>query len=168
MTINATHHPSLHPITDITLPEKDQKRIASKVLINQCCTDQGLISQNLASMLGLLTTKATLAPSPPKLCILKVENARLPYLSTNRPLSLGSQHPESHHGQWTTLLGWSQSWESSWVTLPDQRWHWSSKPRCHSFSKHGHGQKGYPRNLNPKVRLKDINMGGPKLWGVLR
>jgi hypothetical protein len=54
MLIDATQHAKLPHITVITLPYKNQKRIASKVLPGQCCTKEGLIStQDLDSMLGL-------------------------------------------------------------------------------------------------------------------
>ena len=60
MAINTTQRAAnLHPITVITLPDKHQKRVACKVLLDQCCTDKGLISQELVEMLDLPTTKGT-------------------------------------------------------------------------------------------------------------
>ena len=49
---------SLHPITVIAAPDKEGKRTAAKILLDQCCTDQGLISFNFANKLGLPKLKA--------------------------------------------------------------------------------------------------------------
>ena len=58
MAINTTQRAAnLHPITVITLPDKNQRRVACKVLLDQCCTDKGLISQELVEMLDLPMTK---------------------------------------------------------------------------------------------------------------
>ena len=35
---------SLHPITIITILDHSKKRVACKALLDQCCTDKGLIS----------------------------------------------------------------------------------------------------------------------------
>ena len=48
---------SFHPITIITLPDKDQQRIACKALLDQCCTNKGLISWDLKKTLGHSTSK---------------------------------------------------------------------------------------------------------------
>ncbi len=91
MAINATQRATnLHPITVITLPDKNQKRVACKVPLDQCCTDKGLISQELVEMLDLPTTKGTprifttAAGTVSADRILKIDNAMLPCLSTNR------------------------------------------------------------------------------------
>ena len=44
---------SLHPITIIMLLDDKQFRVAPKVLLDQCCTDKGLISWNLPNALGI-------------------------------------------------------------------------------------------------------------------
>ena len=46
---------NLHLITILTLPDKVNNRVACKVLINQCCTDKGLISWELVKPLNLPT-----------------------------------------------------------------------------------------------------------------
>ena len=84
----------LHPITIITLLDNDQKRVACKALLDQCCTDKGLISWDMAKMLDLPTTTG-----PPKIFAtangtfssneaLKLDNAMLPCLSTNRSFTI--------------------------------------------------------------------------------
>ena len=47
---------SLHPITIITLLDSKQRRVAAKALLDQCCTDKGLISWYLADTLGLVAS----------------------------------------------------------------------------------------------------------------
>jgi hypothetical protein len=47
---------NLHPITIITVLDSNQKRVACKALLDQCCTDRGLISWDIANMLNLPTT----------------------------------------------------------------------------------------------------------------
>ena len=44
---------SLHLITIITLLDANQCRVAAKVLLDQCCTNKGLISWSLADTLGI-------------------------------------------------------------------------------------------------------------------
>jgi hypothetical protein len=90
MAINATQHSAnLHPITVITLLDKNQKRVTCKVLLDQCCTDKGLILQELVKMFDFLTTKGnpctftTAAGTVTADRILKIENAMLPCLLTN-------------------------------------------------------------------------------------
>ena len=45
----------MHPITIPTLPDKDNNRVAYKVLIDQCSTDNGLISWELVNALNIPT-----------------------------------------------------------------------------------------------------------------
>ena len=84
----------LHPITIITLLDSNEKRVACKALLNQCCTDKGLISWVMEKMLNLPTKT-----SAPKIFAtangtfssnkaLKLENAMLPCLSTNRSFTI--------------------------------------------------------------------------------
>ena len=85
---------SLHPITIITLLDKNQKRIACKILLDQCCTDKGLISWDMANMLGLpMTTNDTKVFTTangnfPSNEVLKLKNSMLPCLSTNRSFTI--------------------------------------------------------------------------------
>lgn len=84
----------LHPITILTLLDKDKQRIASKTLLDQCCTDTGLISFELAKMLGLPTTDGnprtfvTAAGMFTANKVLQIKDAMLPCLSTNRTFSI--------------------------------------------------------------------------------
>ena len=78
----------LHPITIITLLDKELKPIACKALLDHCCTDRGF-SWNLAKMLGLptstsnfkvfITGNGTFSSNE-----LKLDKAMLPYLSNNQ------------------------------------------------------------------------------------
>ena len=54
--VDKSHSQNLHPITIITLLDSNQKRVACKALLDQCCTDRGMISWDMANMLNLLTT----------------------------------------------------------------------------------------------------------------
>ena len=85
---------NLHPITILTLLNKNQHRVACTTLINQCCTDNGIISWELARMLDLPTHNTT-----PKTFItaagtftmnktVKLTNALLPCLSTSKTFTL--------------------------------------------------------------------------------
>jgi hypothetical protein len=89
-----TDSQNLHPITIITLLDNHKKRVACKVLLDQCCTDKGLISWDMAKALNIPAI-----PSSPKTFatangtfssteVLKLEGAMLPCLSTNRTFSL--------------------------------------------------------------------------------
>jgi hypothetical protein len=42
---------SLHPVTILTMLDKDQQIVACKALLDQCCTDKGLISWDLVQTL---------------------------------------------------------------------------------------------------------------------
>lgn len=85
---------SLHPITIITMLDKSKQRVASKALVDQCCTDTGLISWELAKMLQLPTidgnprTFITAAGTFTADKILRITDAMLPCLSTNRTFSI--------------------------------------------------------------------------------
>ena len=85
---------NLHPITIITLLDSNQKRFAYKALLDQCCTDKGLISCEMANMLNLPTTSskskvfATANGTFLSNETLKLENAMLPCLSTNRTFTI--------------------------------------------------------------------------------
>jgi hypothetical protein len=85
---------NLYPITIIALLDNDQKRVACKALLDQCCTDKGLISWEMANMLNLLTTTsdskvfATANGTFSSNEALKLENAMLPCLSTNRSFTI--------------------------------------------------------------------------------
>jgi hypothetical protein len=85
---------NLHPITILTLLDKNQKRIACTTLLDQCCTDNGIISWELTKMLNLPTHSGT-----PKTFItaagtfttdktVKLTNAMLPCLSTSKAFTL--------------------------------------------------------------------------------
>jgi hypothetical protein len=85
---------NLHPITILTIPDKNQHRVACTTLMDQCCTDNGIISWELAKMLDIPTHNTT-----PKTFItaagtfmtdktVKLTNAMLPCLSTNETLTL--------------------------------------------------------------------------------
>ena len=41
------------PITTLTFRQKDYGRVACRALLDQCCPDTGLISHNLANILGI-------------------------------------------------------------------------------------------------------------------
>ena len=79
----------LHPITIITLLDKNHRRIACKVLLDQCCLDKGLISWDMANMLGLPTSTGdskVFAMANSTFClneVLKMNKAMLPCLSSN-------------------------------------------------------------------------------------
>lgn len=53
---NAMSGQSLHPITILTVLDKNKQCIACKTLLDQCCTDMSFISWELAKMLDLPTT----------------------------------------------------------------------------------------------------------------
>ncbi|KAL3787430.1 hypothetical protein HJC23_001827 [Cyclotella cryptica] len=85
---------NLHPITIITLLNNRQKRVACKTLLDQCCTDKGLIFLDMTEMLSL-----PMVPSNPKVFAMangtfssteapKLEGAMLPCLSTNRTFTI--------------------------------------------------------------------------------
>ena len=84
----------LHPITILTLLDKNQERIACKALLDQCCTDSGLIMWELADMLGLPVTSGeprtfvTAAGTFITNNVLKVSNAMLPCLSSNHTFTI--------------------------------------------------------------------------------
>jgi hypothetical protein len=92
--VGKSHSQNLHPITIITLLDSNQKRVACKALLDQCCTDRGLISWEMANMLNLPTTSsepkvfATANGSFSSNATLKLENAMLPCLSTNRTFAI--------------------------------------------------------------------------------
>ena len=84
----------LHPITIITLVKSDGKRIATKALCDQCCTDKGLISQELVEELGIpakdarhdqaYSTAAGVFSSNKEV---ELSSVMLPCLSNNRSFS---------------------------------------------------------------------------------
>ena len=92
--VDKSHSQNLHPITIITLRDSNQKRVACKALLDQCCTDRGLISWDIANMLNLPTTTsdpkvfATANGTFSSNATLKLENAMLPCLSTNRTFTI--------------------------------------------------------------------------------
>ena len=92
--VDKSHSQNLHPITIITLLDSNQKRVACKALLDQCCTDRGLISWEMANMLNLPTSSsdpkvfATANSSFSSNATLKLENAMLPCLSTNRTFTI--------------------------------------------------------------------------------
>ena len=77
----------LHPITIITLLDNDQKRAACKALLDQCCTDKGVISWDMANMLNLPTTTSDSKVFATNEA-LKLENTMLPCFSTNRSFTI--------------------------------------------------------------------------------
>ncbi len=85
---------NLHPITIITLLDSNQKIVACKALLDQCCTDKGLLSWDIANMLNLPTTSnnskvfATANGTFTSNTTLKLDNAMLPCLSTNRTFTI--------------------------------------------------------------------------------
>ena len=87
---NANKNLGLHPITILTLFNKNQERVACKALLDQCCTDTGLITWDLAETLSLPMTEGnpktfvTAAGTFTTKDILKVSDAMLPCLSRNR------------------------------------------------------------------------------------
>jgi hypothetical protein len=92
--VGKAHVQNLHPITIITLLGSNQKRVACKALLDQCCTDRGLISWDMANMLNHPTTTseskvfATVNGTFSSNATLKLENAMLPCLSTNRTFTI--------------------------------------------------------------------------------
>ena len=93
-TTTATKKKNLHPITVITLLNKDQQRIACEALLGQCCTDSGWITWELADMLGLpmtssktrsfITAAGTFATND----TLRISDAMLPCLSSNQTFTI--------------------------------------------------------------------------------
>eukprot|EP00956_Cyclotella_meneghiniana_P018179 scaffold30078_cov44-Cyclotella_meneghiniana.AAC.3 len=85
---------SLHPITVIAAPDKEGKRTAAKILMDQCCTDQGLISFEFAKKLGLSTRRAdkdsyiTAAGLFETHDGVELSNCMSPCLSSNRTFSV--------------------------------------------------------------------------------
>lgn len=85
---------SLHPITILTLLDKNQQRVACTTLLDQCCTDNGIISWKLAKMLDLPTynsvpkTFITAAGTFITDKIVKLTNAMLPCLSTSETFTI--------------------------------------------------------------------------------
>jgi hypothetical protein len=85
---------NLHPITIIILLDKDNKRLACKALLDQCCTDNSLISWDMANMLGLPTTAcepkafATANGTFSSNKTLQLQNAMLPCLSSNESFTI--------------------------------------------------------------------------------
>ena len=85
---------SLHPITIITLLDSKQRRVAAKALLDQCCTDKGLILWGLANTLDLVaykgdkrmftTTMGTFSATK----FLRLTEAMLPCLSMNCMVTL--------------------------------------------------------------------------------
>ena len=94
MSVNIIPSQNLHPITIMTLPDKNNKKIACKVLLDQCCIDKGLILLDLANMLDVPTSQGSpqtflmAAGSFTADPVLKVENAMLPCLLTNRTFTI--------------------------------------------------------------------------------
>ena len=84
----------LHPITILTLLNGSQERIACKALLDQCCTDNGLITWELAEMLNVPATSGeprtfvTAAGTFTTTDVLKISNAMLPCLSNNRTFTI--------------------------------------------------------------------------------
>lgn len=84
----------LHPITVMTFPDKTNARIACKALLDQCCTDEGLIIWKLASMLGLsgercpqrnfVTAAGTFSTDR----MVSINDLMLPCLSPNRTFTI--------------------------------------------------------------------------------
>ena len=83
-----------HPITILTLLDSSNHRIACQTLLDQCCTDNGIISWKLVKMLNLPTHDST-----PKTFItaagtfttdrtIRLTNAMLPCFSTSKTFSL--------------------------------------------------------------------------------
>jgi hypothetical protein len=74
--------------------DKNKQRIASKALVDQCCTNMGLISWELAMMLqlpfvdGNPRTFITAAGTFTAHKMLRIKEAMLPCLSTNRTFSI--------------------------------------------------------------------------------
>ena len=84
----------LHPITILTVLDKNQHRVACTTLMDQCCTDNGIISWELAEMLDLPThdttpkTFSTAASTFTTDKTIKLTNAMLPCLSKSKTFTL--------------------------------------------------------------------------------
>ena len=84
----------LHPIIILTLLDRNQQRIACTTLLDQCCTDNGIISWELVKTLDLpaynSTPKAfiTAAGTFTSDKIVKLTNAMLPCLLTSETFTL--------------------------------------------------------------------------------
>ena len=81
----------LHPSTVISFGDIEGKRLVASCLLDQCCTGQGLIAHDLATALGIPTHKGnekvryrTQGGDFDSGEVIKIENAILPCLSTNR------------------------------------------------------------------------------------
>ena len=85
---------SLHLITIITLLYTNQRRVAAKVLLHQCCTNKGLISWDLANALGIPAstgderTFTTAVGTFSTTKFLQLTRAMLLCLSTNHTFSM--------------------------------------------------------------------------------
>ena len=85
---------NLHPITIITLLDKNQQSVACKAVFDQCCTNSGLITWELPNRLGLPTTSGesrsfvTAARTFVTNDTLKTSDAMLPCLSSNRTFTI--------------------------------------------------------------------------------
>lgn len=87
--MDAVFNQNLHPITILMILDANKQRIPCKTLLDQCCTDTGLISWELAKMLKLPTTEGnphtfvTAAGTFTTKKMLKIMEAVLPCLLTN-------------------------------------------------------------------------------------
>ena len=94
IAVDAAKNKGLHPITILTLLDKNQERIACKAFLDQCCTDSSLITWELADMLELPMTNGeprtfmTAAGIFTTNDVLKVSDAMLPCLSSNRTFTI--------------------------------------------------------------------------------
>lgn len=85
---------NLHPIIIITWTDSEERRVATKALLIKCCTDKGLISQDLFNTLGHPTsmgdtrTFATAASTFSMNKILQINGAMHPCLSSNQTFAI--------------------------------------------------------------------------------
>ena len=89
-----TSNKKLHPITILTLLDKNQHRVACTTLMDECCTDNGIISWKLSKVLDLPihnTTPKTFTTAAGTFTTdqtIKLTNAMLPCLSTSETFTL--------------------------------------------------------------------------------
>lgn len=77
---------AVHFITKITFPKKGNWRMSCRALLDQCCTDKGLISHDLTHVLGLSGEKSqrrlflTTAETFTTCCIIQIDDLMFPSL----------------------------------------------------------------------------------------
>ena len=108
-----TDDDELHPVTVITLTDKNGERLAASILIDYCCTGNGIITWDLSDALGFEMTEVA---NPQKYKTaggdfeskyeINVKDAILPCLSTNRTFNSSFDVlPKERESKYAIIMG---------------------------------------------------------------